>query len=110
MKIEKDIHESFCKVYADAVARYIVTGINEDVSFDSKTQKFISKEVDETTSPAACDWWIGDDWTTFVGPLSCPTDLAEPKFSEEVLKKAIVFALRKSATGKRMSQILAGLD
>ncbi len=110
MKTEKDIHESFCSVYADAVVRYIVTGDNEDVSFDAKSQCFVSKVIDETTSPAACDWWVGDDWMTFVGPLQCPTDLAEPKFSEEKLKKAIIFALKKSATGKRMSQILAGLD
>jgi hypothetical protein len=110
MKIEKDIHESFCSVYADAVVRFIVTGDNEDVSFDAKAQRFVSKVIDEDTSPAACDWWVGDDWMTFVGPLQCPTDLAEPKFSEETLKKAIIFALRKSATGKRMSQILAGLD
>ncbi len=110
MKKEKDIHESFCNVYADAVIRYIVTGVNEDVSFDEKTQRFVSTPVDEFTPPSHCEWWIGDDWTTFVGPLDCPTDLADPKFSEEPLKNAIVFALKKSATGKRMSHILAGLD
>ena len=110
MKIEKDIHESFCTAYAAAVVRFIVTGINEDVSFDSKTQRFVSKEIDEDVPPSDCDWWVGDDWQTFVGPLACPTDLAQPKFSEDALSKAIVVALRKSATGKRMSQILAGLD
>jgi hypothetical protein len=110
MKIEKDIHESFCVVYADAVVRFIVTGVNEDVSFDAKTQRFFSKPVDDSTPPAACEWWVGDDWPSFVGPLLCPSDLAHPKFSEEPLKKAIIFALKKSATGKRMSQILAGLD
>lgn len=110
MKNEKDIHESFCRVYADAVVRFIVTGINEDVSFDEAAQQFVSREVDDDTSPAACEWWVGSDWPTFVGPLSCPTDLAHPKFAEEPLKRAIVHALRKSATGRRMSQILAGQD
>lgn len=110
MKIEKKVHESFCNVYADAVVRFIVTGINEDVSFDAKAQCFVSKPVDDDTPPSFCDWWVGDDWPGFVGPLECPTDLAHPKFSEDALKSAIVFALKKSATGKRMSQILAGLD
>ena len=72
--------------------------------------RFVSKQVDDDVSPADCEWWVGDDWETFVGPLACATDLAQPKFSEDVLSKAIIFALRKSATGKRMSQILAGLD
>ena len=110
MKNEKDIHASFCTVYAGAVVRFIVTGINEDVSFDSKARRFVSKQVDDDTRPSDCEWWVGDDWTSFVGPLACATDLAHPKFSEDALSKAIVFALRKSATGKRMSQILAGLD
>ena len=110
MKIEKDIHDSFCTTYADAVVRFIVTGINEDVSFDSKTQRFVSKQVDEDVRPDDCEWWVGDDWESFVGPLACATDLAHPKFSEDALSKAIVVALRKSATGKRMSHILAGLD
>lgn len=110
MKSEKDIHESFCTVYAGAVVRFIVTGINEDVSFDSKAQRFVSKQVDDDVSPPDCEWWVGDDWESFVGPLACETDLAHPKFSEDVLSKAIIFALRKSATGKRMSMILAGLD
>jgi len=110
MKIERDIHESFCATYAGAVVRFIVTGINEDVSFDAKTQRFVSMQVGDDVRPPDCEWWVGDDWESFVGPLACATDLAHPKFSEEVLSKAIVFALRKSATGKRMSHILAGLD
>lgn len=110
MKIEKDIHESFCTTYAGAVVRFIVTGVNEDVSFDSKAQRFSSRQVDDDVNPSDCEWWVGDDWNTFVGPLAVVSDLAHPKFSEEALSKAIVVALRKSATGKRMSQILAGLD
>lgn len=110
MKIERNIHESFCTAYAGAVVRFIVTGIHEDVSFDSKAQRFVSKQVDDDVRPSDCEWWVGGDWNTFVGPLACVTDLAHPKFSEEVLSQAIIVALRKSATGKRMSQILAGLD
>ena len=110
MTIEKNIHESFCAVYADAVVRFIVTGINEDVSFDSKAQHFVSKQIDDDIHPSDCEWWVGDDWKSFVGPLACATDLAHPKFSEDALSKAIIVALKKSATGKRMSQILAGLD
>lgn len=110
MKKETDIHDSFCCVYAEAVVRFIVSGINEDVCFDSKSQRFVSKSVEDDTPPANCEWWVGDDWPSFVGPLLCPIDLAQPKFSEETLKKAIIHALRKSPTGKRMSQILAGLD
>lgn len=110
MKTEKSIHESFCTAYAGAVVRFIVTGINEDVSFDSKTQRFVSRQVDDYVRAEDCDWWVGKDWESFVGPLACETDLAHPKFSEEALSKAIIFALKKSATGKRMSQILAGLD
>ena len=60
--------------------------------------------------PSDYEWWVGDDWGSFVGPLACVTHLAHPKFSEDALSKAIIFALRKSATGKRMSQFLAGLD
>ena len=96
--------------YADAVVRFIVTGVNEDVSFDAEQQKFVSKAVEDDTPPSYCDWWVGKDWTSFVGPLACPTDLAHPKFSEEPLKEAIVHALKKSKTGKRMSQILADQD
>lgn len=110
MKIERDIHDSFCAVYAGAVVRFIVTGINEDVSFDSKTQRFASKQVDDDVRPSNCEWWVGNDWESFVGPLVCVTDLAHPKFSEDALSKAIMVALRKSPTGKRMSHILAGLD
>jgi len=110
MKIERSIHESFCSVYADAVVRFVVSGANEDVSFDAKAQRFVSAPVDDGADPSDCEWWVGDDWQTFVGPLQCPTDLAQPKFSEDVLRDAIIHALKKSATGKRMSQILAGLD
>jgi hypothetical protein len=110
MKKEQAVHESFCSAYAGAVVRFIVTGINEDVTFDAKTERFTSKQVDDHVRAADCDWWVGEDWQSFVGPLPCETDLAHPKFSEEVLAKAIIFALRKSATGKRMSHILAGLD
>lgn len=106
----KAIHESFCTVYAEAVVRFIVTGANEDVTFDAKAQKFVAKPVEDDTPPSMCDWWVGDDWPSFVGPLLCPADLAHPKFDEERLKKAIVHALTKSATGKRMSLILAGQD
>lgn len=110
MTIDKNIHESFCAAYAGAVVRFIVTGINEDVSFDSKTQRFVATQVDDDVRPEDCEWWVGDDWNTFVGPLACVTDLAHPKFSEDTLSTAIIVALRKSATGKRMSHILAGLD
>lgn len=110
MKIERDIHESFCTVYAQAVVRFIVTGINEDLSFDPQAQRFISQQIDDDIDPSACEWWVGDDWKSFVGPLACVSDLAHPRFSEDALSKAIIFALKKSATGKRMSQILAGLD
>lgn len=110
MKKESDIHKSFSNVYADAVVRFVVTGVHEDVSFDAKQQQFVSRPVDDDTPPSHCDFWIGGDWPSFVGPLACPADLADPKFSEATLKKAIVHALGKSATGKRMSQILAGLD
>ena len=110
MKKEAAIHESFCSTYADAVVRFIVTGVNEDVSFDAKSQRFVSKPVDDHTPPSSCDWWVGSDWPTFVGPVSSPTDLADPKFSELPLRNEIIYVLRKSATGKRMSQILADLD
>jgi len=109
MKKEADIHKSFSTVYADAVVRFVVTGIHEDVSFDAKKQRFVSKPVDDDTPPSHCDFWVGGDWPSFVGPLLCPADLAHPKFSEEALKKAIIHALEKSATGKRMSLILADL-
>ena len=110
MKIERDIHDSFCTAYAGAVVRFVATGIHEDVSFDSKAQRFVSKQIADEIRPPDCEWWVGDDWQSFVGPLACATDLADPKFSEDVLSKAIIFSLRKSATGKRMSLILAGLD
>lgn len=110
MKKESDLHKSFINTYADAVVRFVVTGIHEDVSFDPTTQQFVAKPVDDDTPPSHCDFWIGGDWPSFVGPLLCPADLAHPKFSEQALKKAIVHALGKSATGKRMSLLLAGLD
>lgn len=110
MTSKKSIHESFCSTYADAVVRFIVTGVNEDVSFDEETQKFVSKELENGTPPSHCEWWVGKDWESFTGPLATPTDLAHPKFSEEPLREAIIHALKKSATGKRMSQILAGQD
>lgn len=71
MKNERDIHESFCSVYAGAVVRFIVTGIHEDVSFDSNAQRFVSRQVDDHIRAADCDWWVGDDWQSFVGPLAC---------------------------------------
>jgi len=110
MKIEQDIHDSSGSAYAGAVVRLIVTGVNEDVSLDGKAQRFVSKQVDDDVRATDCDWWVGDDWESFVGPLLCETGLAHPKFSEDKLSKAIIFALRKSATGKRMSHTLAGLD
>lgn len=108
-KSKKSIHESFCEVYADAVVRFIVSGENEDVSFDSDKGKFTSRVVPDDIKPTHCDWWIGKDWPSFIGPLEVATDLADPKFSEETLRDAIIHALKKSATGKRMSQILADM-
>lgn len=110
MANQKTIHESFCVTYAEAVVRFVVTGVNEDVSFDAGAQSFVAKEVDDGVDPIMCDFWVGKDWQSFTGPLSCATDLADPKFSEDALKDAIVHALKKSATGKRMSQILAEDD
>lgn len=110
MANKKAIHESFCSTYADAVVRFVVTGVNEDVCFDAAAQAFVAKEVDDGVDPIMCDFWVGKDWQSFTGPLACATDLADPKFSEEELKDAIVHALKKSATGKRMSQILADID
>jgi len=110
MNNEASIHESFCHTYADAVVRFIVTGINEDVSFDTKKQRFVSKPVDDDVPPSSCDWWVGRDWPTFVGTVPCATDLADSKFKEQLLRNAIIYALKKSATGKRMSRILADLD
>jgi hypothetical protein len=110
MKPENEIHESFCTVYAEAVIRFVSSGVNEDVTFDSSSQRFIANAVKAGTAPASCDWWVGDDWPTFVGPLLCPISPRHPKYSDAILKRSIIFALKKSATGKRMSHILAGLD
>lgn len=110
MKLETGIHESFCTAYAEAVVRFVSSGINEDVAFDSASQRFTSSTVAAGTAPARCEWWIGDDWPTFVGPLLCPINPQHPKYSDAILKRSIIFALKKSPTGKRMSHILAGLD
>lgn len=110
MANKKAIHESFCETYADAVVRFVVTGVNEDVVFDDEAQVFSAKEVDDGTDPIMCDFWVGRDWQTFTGKLPCATDLADPKFSEEELRQAIIEKLKKSATGKRMSLILADAD
>lgn len=110
MKIEDEIHRSFCEAYADAVLRFVVEGVNGDVVFDEKSKVFVAKTVAANVPPMNCDWWVGDDWPSFVGPLTCRTEAKNPKFSEQMLRDEIVFALAKSATGRRMSRILAGLD
>lgn len=110
MKIEDEIHRSFCSAYADAVLRFVVEGKNGDVVFDEGTKVFVAKTVAASVPPMNCDWWVGKDWPSFVGPLSCRTDASNPKFSEQALRDEIEFALAKSATGRRMSRILAGLD
>ena len=110
MKIEDEIHRSFCEAYADAVLVYVKDGVNGDVVFDEGAKVFKAKTVASGVDPMACDWWVGEDWPSFVGPLTCRIDASSPKFSEKVLRSEIVFALAKSATGKRMSRILAGLD
>lgn len=110
MKAEQLAHESFCSAYADAVLRFVLEGQNGDVTYDAATQRFASKTVAPGTPPSHCDWWVGKDWPSFVGPLECPADPRNPKFSGKALHGAIVLALTKSATGKRMSRILAGFD
>lgn len=110
MKIEEDIHQTFCSAYADAVLRFVQEGTNGDVVFDEAKKMFVAKPVGPKVSPSACDWWVGKDWQSFVGPLTCRTDASHPKFSEDQLRNEIEFALAKSTTGKRMSRILAGLD
>jgi len=110
MKIDDEIHRSFCEAYADAVLRFVTEDVNGDVVFDEKAKVFVAKTVASNVPPANCDWWVGEDWPSFVGPLSCRTDASNPKFSEQMLRDEIVFALTKSTTGKRMSRILAGLD
>jgi hypothetical protein len=110
MKAEDHVHESFCTAYAEAVLRFVTKGINGDVVFDPHTQRFQAKTVDAEMPPSHCDWWVGSDWSSFVGPLTCPIEPTHPKFSEKTLSREIVFALARSPTGKRMSRILAGLD
>ncbi|TDU30676.1 hypothetical protein DFR24_0025 [Panacagrimonas perspica] len=110
MKIEEEIHHSFCEAYADAVLRFVKDGVNGDVVFDESAKAFVAKTVAANVPPMNCDWWVGDDWPSFVGPLACRTNASSPKFNEKMLHDEIVFALTKSTTGKRMSRILAGLD
>lgn len=110
MKIDDEIHRSFCAAYAEAVLSFVKEGVNGDIVFDAATQRFHARVVAAGTSPSRCEWWVGKDWTSFVGPLSCRIDPAHEKFSEQLLSHEIVFALAKSPTGKRMSRILAGLD
>lgn len=110
MKLDDEIHRSFCAAYAEAVLRFVKDGSNGDVVFDTQTQRFQARIVAAGLSPAHCEWWVGDDWPSFVGPLTCRIDASHPQFSEKLLGHEIVFALAKSPTGKRMSRILAGLD
>ncbi|GEM_PF-3145225 len=110
MKREDEIHRSFCAAYSEAVLRYVREGINGDVVFDVNTQRFQAKPVGAGVAPAHCEWWVGNDWQSFVGPLTCRTDAKHPRFSEKALSNEVIFALAKSPTGKRMSRILAGLD
>jgi hypothetical protein len=85
-------------------------GQNGDVVYDDKAQRFELKAVAPGVPPSMCEWWVGEDWPSFVGPLKCPIEPDHPKFTTKALHGAIVLALTKSATGKRMSRILAGLD
>lgn len=110
MKDEQLAHQSFCTVYADAVVLFVTEGKNGDVFYDDKARRFESKAVAASVPPSHCEWWVGKDWPSFVGPLECPIDPKQPKFSAKALHGAIVLALTKSATGKRMSRILAGFD
>ena len=110
MKVEDEIHRSFCLAYAEAVLRFVKEGINGDVVFDEGTRRFQAKAVKAGVSPTHCEWWVGSDWPSFVGPLTCRIDASHPQFSEKLLSSEIIFALTKSPTGKRMSRILAGLD
>jgi hypothetical protein len=109
-KAEDEIHRSFCSAYAEAVLRFVKDGRNGDVVFDEATQRFNAVTVAAEVSPTQCDWWVGSDWPSFVGPIGCRIDARDPQFSEAALHHEIVFALAKSPTGKRMSRILAGLD
>lgn len=110
MKIEDEIHRSFCTAYTEAVLRFVKEGSNGDVVFDEATQRFQARTVAAGVPPTQCEWWVGKDWPSFVGPLTCRIDASHPQFSEKLLSNEIVFALAKSPTGKRMSRILAGLD
>ncbi|WP_428311815.1 hypothetical protein [Hydrocarboniphaga sp.] len=110
MKTEDTIHRSFCSAYAEAVLRFVVEGRNGDVVFDQATQQFNAIVVAADVPPTHCEWWVGKDWTSFVGPIGCRIDARDPQFSDSALRHEIVFALAKSPTGKRMSRILAGLD
>lgn len=110
MNVEEQIHRSFCSVYSDAVLLYVKQGINSDVVFDAGTQRFQSRIIKTEVPPAQCEWWVGSDWPSFVGPLTCRIDASHPQFSEKLLGIQIAFALARSPTGKRMSRILAGLD
>jgi len=110
MKPDEEIHRSFCAAYAEAVLRFVQHGRNGDVVFDAATQRFQARTVEAGVAPTQCQWWVGSDWPSFVGPLSCRIDARHPQFSEKLLSHEIVFALAKSPTGKRMSRILAGLD
>ncbi len=110
MKIDDEIHRSFCAAYAEAVIRFVKEGVNGDVVFDAEARRFKAIAVNAELSPTLCEWWVGDDWPSFVGPLTCRIDARHPQFSEKLLIHEIVFALAKSPTGKRMSRILAGLD
>ena len=110
MNAEEQIHRSFCSEYSNAVLLYVKQGINSDVVFDSGTQRFRSRVVEAGVSPSQCEWWVGRDWPSFVGPLSCRIDANHSGFSEKLLGIQIAFALARSPTGRRMSRILAGLD
>ena len=110
MKSEDAIHRSFCAAYTQAVLCYLREGINWDVVFDAETQSFRAVPIAASVPPAHCEWWVGSDWPSFVGPLSCHTEPKHAQFSEKLLSNEIIFALAKSPTGKRMSRILAGLD
>ena len=110
MSIDDEIHRSFCAAYAEAVLRFVKENRNGDVVFDAVVRRFQASTVAADVAPAQCQWWVGSDWPSFVGPLSCRIDARHPQFSEKRLSHEIVFALAKSPTGKRMSRILAGLD
>ena len=68
MKIDDEIHRSFCEAYADAVLRFVKDGVNGDVVFDETAKVFVAKPVAANVAPMSCDWWVGEDWPSFVGP------------------------------------------